>query len=293
MRFLIISFFLYVLCFTSSKVIAQINLFPAHFEQVLLAKQTLNPASPNLNQASNLSVSNKFFTGAFSKINNFYAIGNVNLSPKDSSKLISSLGFKLINEKEGEFIDRSKYYVSYAIRTRIHREYWLGLGVNLGRAGYAFKGTDVSTSGSSSNWDGDMGLVLNNRTFCLAASMNQMFNTLIKPKNLSFRWIRFYSLYLEKKINLGTSEFSIYMQNQFIPNQIDVLDVGANITLFDQIIVGSNLWVKRNICFLLGLKNLTIDEHQFSLYASYNTPFTSKNSTNIHSFELSVYYQFK
>jgi len=293
MRFIIISTFLYFLCFTSSKVAAQINLFPAHFEQLILAKQALNPASPNINQAHNLSVSNKFYTGAFSKINNFYFIGNFNLSPKDSAKFISSAGIKLINEKEGDFINRSKYYASYAIRTRIHRNYWLGLGVNLGRAGYVFKGTDVSTSGSSSNWDGDMGLVFHNQSFCVATSINQMFNSLIRPKNLAFRWARFYTIYTEKKLNIGLSELCFYAQNQFIPQKEDILDIGANLTVLNQIFIGTNVWVKRNVSFILGLKNFAIDEHQFSIYASYNTPISTQNSTKIHSYEMSVYYQFR
>lgn len=293
MRFLLVYYFFSSLYFFNTKAVAQVDLFPKHFGQVMLSKQLLNPAMPNMEQATNLTFSNRFFTGPFRQINNLYFIGNVNLSGQDSVRNVSSVGVKFTNEKAGEFVERPKYFASYSFRTRLNDVYWLGLGLDLGRSAYIFKGTDVSTSGSDSNWDGNVGIVFHSESFCLGGSANQMFNTLIAPKDLYFRWRRFYALYAEKTLYFGTSELSIFTQNQFLPLQEDVWDVGANLVLTRVLLLGSNVWVGRSVSFLAGLKNISLDEHHFSLYMSYNIPAFNQTSANIQSFELSLYYQFR
>lgn len=293
MRFLAISYFLAPFCFASIKAVAQVNVFPGPFGQVMLAKQLLNPAMANMERASNLTFSNRFYTGPYSKIDRLYCIGNVNLNKKDSARYVNSVGVKFVNEKEGEFVERPKYYLSYSVRTRLYDNYWLGLGIEIGRAGYMYKGTDVSTAGSSSNWDGNIGLVFYNPKFCVGGGVNQFFNSLVLPKDLYFRWTRFYSLFAERKIDIGSSHLSLYAQNQFLPHRRDILDLGAYLTLAKLVFVGSNVWVGRTVSFIVGLKNVSLDEHHFSLYMSYNMPASSQASTNIQSFEMSLYYQFR
>lgn len=293
MKISFIYYFFILTYFLCLKATAQVNLYPVHFGQLMLSRQLLNPAISNLQQATNASFSNQFYTGAFSKIDNLFFVGNINLTKKDSAQSVSSIGVKFQNEKEGEFIERPKYYVSYSFRTRISETYWLGLGIDIGRAGYSFNGTDVSTSGSASNWDGNLGLVFHSSSFCIAGSANQIFNSLILPKNLYFRWKRFYSLYTEKTFNLGRSDLSVYAQNKFLPYQTDVLDIGTNLTLANIFMIGTNAWVGRSLSFLVGLKNISLDDHHFSLYMSYNMPASSTASANIQSFEMSLYYQFR
>jgi hypothetical protein len=293
MKIRFIYYFLILHYFLCLEAKAQVNLYPVHFGQVMITNQLLNPSITNLEQATNASFGNQFYTGAFSKIDNLFFIGNINLTQKDSARYVSSLGIKFQNEKEGEFVERPKYYASYSFRTRINETYWLGLGLDLGRAGYNFKGTDVSTSGSASNWDGNFGLVFHSSSFCLTGSMNQIFNSLILPKNLYFRWKRFYSLYTEKTFDLGRSQISLYAQNKFLSDQADVLDIGTNLTLANVFLIGTNVWVGRNLSFLIGLKNISIEEHHFSLYMSYNMPISNSASANIQSFEMSLRYQFR
>ncbi len=279
--------------FLNLKVEAQIDLFPKHFSQVLLAKQLQNPAFANLNQSNNVILGNRFYTGSFSKINNFYFLGNIKLNRKDSMTYAQNIGIKFMNEKEGEFVERSKYYLSYSIRRKIFYAYWLGLGIDLGRAGYLFKGTDISTAGSDSNWDGSFGTVLNNDNNYIGFGINQVFNSIVQPKNLRFRWGRFYSLYVEKRIHIGNHEISIYGQNQFIKSQKNVLDVGTNLCISKIFCIGSNLWVGRSFGFLLGLKDINLNAHHISFYMNYNTNILKQNTTNVQSFELSVNYCFK
>lgn len=293
MRFLVFLYFYLQLHFLTLRVAAQVDLYPKHFGQVMLAKQLFNPALTNMDRATSVVCSNRFFTGAFSKINNFYAIANIHLNRKDSTASCNSVGLKFANERDGEFIERSKYYASYSFRTRIHNDYWLGLGLDLGRAGYLFKGTDVSTSGSDSNWDGNMGIVLHSPNLCLAGSVNQLFSTTVLPKDLYFRWKRFYVLYAEKVFDLGTSQWSVYAQNQFLPSQRDVADLGTHFKFANGFWLGSSFWVGRSVSAIVGLKDMAIDHHHFSLYTSYNIPASSQASANIQSFEVSLQYQFK
>jgi len=293
MRVIATACFFVPLYLCSPPAVAQVNLFPRSFGQVVLSKQLLNPSLPNVDRATNATFSNQFYTGAFSKINNLYFIGNVNLNGNDSARNVSSVGVKFMNEKEGEFVERPKYYVSYSFRTRIFEDYWLGLGIEVGRAGYQFKGTDVSTEGSDSGWDGNIGIVLHHPTFCLAGSINQFFNSLVLPKDLYFRWARFYTLYAEKAFHLGGTQLSFYGQNQFLPGREDMLDIGANLTFARVLFIGSNAWIGRRISLLVGLKNISVEEHHFSLYLGYNLPASNQASTNIQSFEMSLHYRFR
>ncbi len=293
MKCWVISFCLAYACFFATKGNAQVNMFPSHFGQVMLSRQSLNPALPNLERATNFTVSNRFYTGPYSKIDNLYFIGNVNLNGKDSARYVNSLGVRFVNEREGEFIERPRCYVSYAIRTRVLETYWLALGIEVGRAWYLFKGSDVSTAGSASNWDGNVGIVFSNSTTCLAASVNQLFNSLVLPKDLYFRWARFYTLHAEKRVETGQVEFSFYAQNQFLPDRDDVLDIGTNATLSKVFFLGVNAWVGRSISFQVGLPDIYLEGHHFSLYASYNAPAFNQTSANIQSFEMSLRYRFK
>jgi len=293
MKFFCVCYFFTLSCLLSTKAEAQVNLYPRHFGQVMLARQVLNPAMPNMERATNVTFSNQFYTGAYSKLNNLYFVGNINLNGKDSARYVSSIGLKFVNEREGEFVERPKYYASYSFRTRIYDSYWLGLGIDLGRSGYVFKGTDISTSGSDNNWDGNIGIVFHGPALCFGGSVNQLFNSVIRPKDLNFRWARFYSLYAEKTIVFGNSQLSLYTQNQFLPDRISMFDIGANLTLARVFYIGSNAWLGRSLSFVAGLKSISLDDHHFSLFMSYNAPASSRASTNIQSFEMSLYYQFR
>jgi hypothetical protein len=293
MRFFAISYFFIPLGLLATRAVAQVDLFPGHFGQVMLARQLLNPGISNIERATNVTFSNKFYTGPYSKIDNLYFIGNVNLNGKDSARNVNSIGLKFVNEKEGEFIERPKYYINYSFRTRLFQDYWLALGVDVGRAAYIFKGTGVSTEGSASNWDGNLGIVLHSPRLCLAGSMNQFFNSLVLPKDLYFRWRRFYTLYAEKSFEIGTSELSLYAQNQFLPDHTDVLDMGANLYISNLFFLATNIWMDRSVSFVVGLKNISLEDHHFSLYMGYNVPAFNQTSANIQSFEMSLYYQFR
>lgn len=283
---------LYFLKFTTAY--AQQDLFPAHFGQIHQSRGMLNAVVPNTQHVTNLSFCNQFYTGAFSKIDNLFFIGNVNLSKAETSRNISTIGVKFVAERDGEYISRSKYYFSYTFQTKISESYWLGLGLDIGRANYVYKGTNVSSYGSDANWDGDVGGAFYNSSFCMALSANQIFNTLVLPRDTYFRWRRFYVAYAEKKIRLGEkADVVFYVQNQFLPQQTDVLDLGVNFILVHHLLLGSNVYLNRSISFLAGLQNMSIDQHHFSLFMSYNVPASSQANANVQSFEMSLTYYFK
>lgn len=270
---------------------AQMDLYPSHFGQVQAYKNVLNPALSNSIRATNLLFCNQFYTGAFGKINNLFFLGNLCLNGQDSARNSNSIGVKFVNEQEGDYITRSKYYVSYSFRTRIVGDYWLGMGLNLGRAGYRFDGTNVSSLGSDSDWDGDVGMVFESATFHLAASANQLFNTVILPKDLAFRWTRFYTVYGDKQVRLTDNSYLyLYVQHQFLPTATDLTDLGLQLILAEHVLFGGNVYLDKKASFVAGLRNISFERHHFSLMASYNMPIGSSTGANIQSFELSLAY---
>lgn len=273
--------------------VAQMPLYPKHFGQLMHSNKFFSPSLTNSDRDTSFISANRFHTGAFGKIYNFYLLANLNLSHNDTALFVNSVGVKFLNERDGEYVERPKYYLNYTIQRLIYKNYWLGLGVDIGRAGYIFKGTDVSTFGSDSNWDGNLGLSVVQPTLIVAFSVNQFLNSKVIPKNFYFKWQRYKILFLEKKFNFSRSVLSTYLQSKFYTNLKNEYDAGINFYILNVYCVGTNLWVGRSLSFTTGFKNLSINNHQFSTFFSYNIPTSNQNSLKINSFELSLKYQFK
>ncbi len=274
--------------------IGQVDLFPIHFGQVGLVKSILNPALQNVDAANTFVFCNQFYTGAFSKFDNLFFQGSVGLNKSDSAAYKHFVGLKFTNEIEGDYIDRPRYFVSYAWHTQLTERYRVGAGLNIGRSSYRYKGTNVSSLGSDSNWDGDFGLSLYSEQNVLAFSCNQLFNSKIIPKEMYFRWARYYTVFVQKTFQISkASSFSVFVQNQFLPNQFDKTDVGIQLISNNLLIVGGNMYFKQSLSFLTGLKDISIDKHHFSVFTSYTVPFSKQSNANVQSYELALVYTIK
>jgi hypothetical protein len=92
---------------------------------------------------------------------------------------------------------------------------------------------------------------------------------------------------------LGRSALAVYAQNKFLSGQPNILDIGTNLSLGNIFMIGTNAWVGKSVSFLVGIKNISIYEHHFSLFMGYNMPASSNVSANVQSFEMSLFYQFR
>lgn len=274
------------------RLFAQVNLYPSHYGFAKEASKYYNPAL--LNQSGNISLElgNQFYTGLFDKIENHYLLGAINLSGKDSSRNKNNLGLKFVNEKEGDFISKPRYYLSYAWHTKIKERYFLAAGINFGIAGYVFKATNVSAGGSSSKPDADFGLSFYGDKFCVGFSANQLFNSTIIPKNYLFVLKRFYTFYVDKTFTISEhSALTMYAQKVLLSNAKDINNLGTYITFAHYCVLGSNYYVEEKLTFLAGFKGFRWHNNAVDLLVSYNFPSANATQINTTSFELLLGYR--
>lgn len=271
---------------------AQSDVYPAHYGLAHELNNYYNPSAFNQTSKLALHLGNQFYSGLFTKVENHYLLGSINLSGKDSSRNRNNLGVKMVNEKEGDFISKPSYYVSYSWHTSISSIYSLGAGLNIGMAGYVFKATNVSAGGSASKPDADFGLSFYSDNLNVGVSGNQLFNNLVSPKNYSFRLKRFYTLFASKKYSIGeSSTFCVYFQKMILTEAVDRNNLGLNFLLAKSFLLGSNYYIDEKLTFLTGFKELNWANNSVDLVFSYNI--ASKNATQLNStsFELLLSYK--
>ncbi len=286
---------IWVLYATHASIYAQYSQYPAHQSQVFNVIRTYNPAMSNIDGHTEVQLNYQRYLGAFDKVNNKLFFANFNLSPKDSAGSKHNLGLKFSGEDEGEYITRNRFYVSYGWHLRVTQNYWLGAGAYLGLAGYTYSGTSGNTQGFASAPDGDFGLVFYRPEYIvLGFSVNQAFNTTVQPKDLSFRWKRFYNLYIQKHFIWNQQwSTSLYGQENIRTDTYNTTDIGAYMSYRGQLLMGGNLTTATKFSVMAGFQNIPLKWGDFALIFNYNFPFINQRRTNIQSFELSLKYLFK
>jgi hypothetical protein len=272
--------------------LAQVNLYPAHYTLASEVCRLYNPSLVNKDSKISIDLGNQYYSGLYNKIENHYFLASVNLNAKDSARTRNNLGLKAANEKEGDFISRPKIYLSYAWHIRLSEKYYLGAGANVGLVGYIYKATNVSGGGSATVPDAELGISFYGNGYTLGISANQLFNKQIQPKELTFKWHRFLSLYAEKKIILGeNSSLTLFAQDQLLPETKDALDLGFYFLLNRYIEIGASDYWGQKLSFMVGLKKVQWANNSINLIFCYSIPHTSSSQANNQSFEIVLSYQ--
>lgn len=264
---------------------AQLDLYPVHYGTVPTVSRLHNPALVGVGKKYVVDVGNQFYTGLYSKVENHYAVGSYNFA-KDSNANQSIVGIKWVNEKEGDFIVRPKVYLSYAWHTPVAEGWWLGGAANLGLASYMYKSTAISGGSSSIRPDADFGIALHGPSWTVGMAMNQAFNSELIPKQVAFRWRRFYTFFIEKSIRLGEAKsLAFYTQKQVLPTYPDRNDMGCYFQLH-VLEIGTNYYFREKVSLFAGLREFGFLNHQLSLRFCYSFPQTSASQANNQSYEL-------
>ncbi len=268
------------------------DLYPAHYTLTPEVSRFYNPAFVNINSKASVDLGNQFYTGLYSKIENHYFLAGLDVVGKDSARTKHIISVKAFNEKEGDFITRPKAYLSYAGHVRLSEDYFLGAGASLGMVGYIYKATNVSGGGSATVPDAELGMSFYGRGLRLGISANQLFNKVMLPKELTFRWRRYFTAYLEKGWEFGENHsFTLFAQQLFISQQKDVRDVGGYLVLNRHIELGIMEYIGEKVTFVAGLRELSWGDNAVHLLFAYSVPHTSASQANNQSFEIVLRYQ--
>lgn len=272
---------------------AQTNLFPQHYGIATDAKIVFNPCLDDNSKKVELMLGNQFYTGLLNNVENHFFIGRLAILKDKSKKTQSNLGVKLANEKEGDYISRPKAYISYVLKIPISKRYTIAAGSYLGVASYSFKASKVSAGGTDIRPDMDFGISINSDKFTLGLSGNQLLNNKVLPKDYFFRWRRFYTFYVEKKLDVSATLAMVsYLQWQFLPQKKDGKDLGLYILYHDTFECGINYYTGESYSFIVGIRNLVFGQNTYKILFAFNLPQATAIQNKAQSLELLLSYKF-
>lgn len=174
------------------------------------------PMNIQLHSPSHVCLDNDFqsnfvyrsYFGRYSVIRTYYADANVNLGKKQNEAVVAVnkkhiLGVGIYNDREGEYFNKVRAIVRYAVHIPLKEDLFLAGGVALHMINYNFDASSSGASGSSFTWAGHMSTTLYSPTFRLGASLNDFNNPTIRPISYTFLINRYVNLYGEKVFDLG------------------------------------------------------------------------------------------
>jgi type IX secretion system PorP/SprF family membrane protein len=269
--------------------VAQINFsFSDYFDQFYNNYYLLNTANVDSTYKIAAKVSNKTQTGLFQGVSKLYMDIDLRLSHRKGAS--HYLGIQVINNKEGDFINKSRLVGRYSVRIKISERSSLSTGIALGFVNYAFNTSQSGTGGSSWAPDGNAGFWYLRKKLSLGFSMQQIFNQKIRPVNQIFALANYYnltarySITINRLLNLNTHFYSKWQKNQTM-----YFALASLFEVREKFDAGIGYNYHRGLSYVAGVKNLGMGKSRFSFYFSYFTGL-SKIYVSDNAFEVMLSY---
>lgn len=256
--------------FTSAQ---NIYRYPTSVSQYLNSYILVNPASGGLRSKAELSFGNQEYIGPLRRVKNYYVYVGIRTNKAENTKK-SVLAFFASNEKDGDYINRSRVYLNYAWHTQLSDNLWIGAGAFAGFINYTFDGTTSTGGGSDFRPDGSLGILLHNDDLHIGLSVNQILNSRLKPLIAQYTFPVYYNFTFNKNIELSP-HFKLKPSSLITLKPSEKLvdyNVGFLTTIDDKVVFGTNYKHQAVVSFLVGVQNIEFDLHSFSLNISYNRP---------------------
>jgi type IX secretion system PorP/SprF family membrane protein len=225
----------------------QTNKYPVRFSQYYNCYSLINPAASGAYTNYDISVGDKHLLGNFSKVSTYYLSLNKRIALRNyrTNTSYSSLGVLFYNDREGKYLNRSRFYASYAWHGNISKKIKISAGFQMGAMNYSVKGTPLSGDGSDAAPDGNIGVWIYNHWFHMGISYNQIFNSKLQPLDE----IAILSPYSNIDGNLA---LNISEQFSFSPSWSLRVPITDNIFYTD---VTLNFCYKNKIAAIIGVHN--------------------------------------
>ncbi len=291
---------LYIVVFIillSYKVLGQVEVskYPVRFSQYYSCSSLINPGMAGTSKDVEMAAGNKRLSGSLKGISTYYFNADVRLEKKTRhlKTPFSVLGLFLYNDKEGKYLNRTRFYLTYAWHGNLTSNVRFSGGFHFGGLNYNVKGTELSGGGSDIAPDGSVGIQFYNKKFHVAASYNQFFNSELSPINEVTRLSSYsnlsgdYLLSLTSKVNM--QGFVCLMLKDGFSNYL--VDYSL---LFDysEIAAGSiGIHNNNNIIFSLEGRNIFQQLKGLNLAITYGVPLKSVGITTAF-FEIGLKYSF-
>ncbi len=161
----------------------EVDRYPVRFSQYYNSFSIVNPAAGGAYADCELAMGNQRLLGNFSKVSTYFFNANMRIQKSRSFRNapFSVVGVFLYNDREGKYLNRTRFYASYIWHAYISRKVRMSGGFHVGGMNYSVKGTSLSGDGSDFAPDGIVGFRIYNEAFHFGISYNQIFNSKIQP----------------------------------------------------------------------------------------------------------------
>lgn len=258
--------------------------FPEYFDQFYNNYYLVNPANADSSYKLSANVANRTQTGLFQGVSKLYMDVDLRLSSRKN--VFHFAGIQAINNKEGDFIHKSRLLGRYSWRGKLSYHSSLSAGIALGFINYAFTTSQSGAGGSAWVQDGNAGIWFLRKKLSVGCSMQQFFNQRIRPVNQSFLLESYYILtanyffIVNPFLKIHTHFYSKFQNHQPV-----YFTFASIFELQKNFEAGASYSYNRGFSGLAGIKKLKIGGSHFSFYFSYSVSSTIVQ-VNDNAFEL-------
>ena len=274
-----------------------INKYPVFFDQYFSCLSLVNPSVSGLEYNYEFSAGHQRLLGNFSKLSTNYFIFNKRFKTYNITAYpFSSFGIFLYNDREGQYLNRGRFYLQYAWHSRIFEKYFISGGLKVGGVNYLVKGTPLSGNGSSYNADGGAGVSFYNKSFYLGICFDQMFNSELQPIDEITILSPFVLINTYKVFNINKSySLTPYFLTRLTTDRMekhDIYSLNIKFEIIDKIYFTGGVRSGSGMIFMLGTKNLNLADGVIDFGISYLIP-TTRSVLNINTLEFNLGYKLK
>lgn len=269
--------------------------YPVRFAQYYDNLSLINPSLAGQNKDFEFSAGDKRLLGNLNKISTYYLNLNMRISSSRASMNApySAIGAFFYNDREGKYLNRTRFYLTYAWHGNITKNVKVSGGFHLGGMNYSVKGTPLSGDGSDFSSDGVIGFSVYSKWFYVGASYNQIFKNTIQPLEEVSILTPFYTV--SGGVNLKLSELirirTLYSLQIPTLDEEKLLDATFVFVYHEKFEVALGLHDNNRLVNSFGLKNIFDDERNFDIYLTYGYPFRPVE-LNTNFIELGIKYSF-
>ncbi|MFN3404244.1 MAG: type IX secretion system membrane protein PorP/SprF [Cytophagaceae bacterium] len=285
--------FAFLVNFASTVAFAQSgDIFPVPFDQYFNSYQLLNPAAAGTRSNVELFAEDRELTGALQGVRTYFVNANAILNP-NTKGVRHIAGMYFINDKEGNYFNRSRASLLYGIHLRVAEDIFFNAGASFGFVNFVYKGSNISAGGSSFAPNADVGLWLYNKNFNAGVSFNQIFQGKIQPMDEAMHLKRFVNIYGDRNFSISPSldfrpAFTARLAEGY-PHQIRGTGIA---TIHSLLVTGAGYSLNEGFTFVGGVKNIELNKTLLQLLVSYYSPYKVQSINNFQRLEFSLNFFF-
>jgi type IX secretion system PorP/SprF family membrane protein len=263
--------------------------YPVQMSQFMYGYPFINPSSMGVNANYELFMGYQRPVTGFTGISTYYCM--VSFIPyriKASARNKNLTGLRFLNDNEGAYINRMRFYGMYAFHTKFSNRISFSGGVDFGGMNFAVKATPTTEGASVFKADANAGIWLYNSRFHAGLSVNQLFNSVFQP--IDERTV------LPTHINL-TGSYAVISNDKFElrPHLLltfpyysrTSVQVGLHGLILNTLIASVSWNYDVNFSAMVGVNDLAVYKTRLHIIISYVTG-TQQAALNINKLEATV-----